>query len=61
MIYHVGTSVQDHSWLFQAFYFYNGFHENPLLLRKIIKCVWAKNLEAVLLFVDFSKAFDSYT
>ena len=43
----------------------NGFRKNRstigqiLTVRRIIEGVRAKNLEAVLLFVDFSKAFDS--
>ena len=30
-----------------------------LTIRRILKGVWAKNLQATLLFVDFTKAFDS--
>ena len=43
----------------------NGFRQNrsttgqTISVRRIIEGVKAKNLEAVLLFVDFSKAFDS--
>ena len=43
----------------------NGFRKNRstirqiLIVQRIIEGVTAKNLEAVLLFIDFSKAFDS--
>ena len=30
-----------------------------LTIRRILKGVWAKNLEATILFFDFTKAFDS--
>ena len=42
----------------------NGFQRNwstmsqILIIRWILECVWAKNLEATILFVNFSKAFD---
>ena len=32
-----------------------------LTIRQILEGVRAKNLEATILFVDFAKAFDSYT
>ena len=43
----------------------NGFWRNRsttsqiLTIRRILEGVWAKNLQATLLFVDFTKAFDS--
>ena len=43
----------------------NGFRRNKsttsqiLTTRRILEGVWAKNLQATLLFVDFTKAFDS--
>ena len=43
----------------------NGFRRNRsttsqiLTIRRILEGVWAKNLQATLLFVDFTKAFDS--
>ena len=43
----------------------NGFRRNRsttsqiLTIRRILEGVWAKNLEATILFVDFTKAFDS--
>ena len=43
----------------------NGFWRNRstnsqiLTIRRILVGVWAKNLQAILLFVDFTKAFDS--
>ena len=43
----------------------NGFQRNRsttsqiLTIHKILEGVWAKNLQATLLFVDFTKAFDS--
>ena len=43
----------------------NGFQRNRsttsqiLTIRRILEGVWAKNLQATLLFVDFTKAFDS--
>ena len=30
-----------------------------MTIRRIIEGIWAKNLQATLLFVDFTKAFDS--
>ena len=30
-----------------------------MTIRRILECVWAKNLQVILLFVDFTKAFDS--
>ena len=43
----------------------NGFRRNRsttsqiLTIRRILEGVWAKNLQATLIFVDFTKAFDS--
>ena len=43
----------------------NGFRRNRsttsqiLTIRRILEGEWAKNLQAILLFVDFTKAFDS--
>ena len=43
----------------------NGFRRNRsttsqiLIIRRILEGVWAKNLQATILFVDFAKAFDS--
>ena len=43
----------------------NGFQRNRsttsqiLTIRRILEGVWAKNLQTTLLFVDFTKAFDS--
>ena len=42
----------------------NGFRKRSttsqiLTIRRILEGVWAKNLQATLLFVDFTKAFDS--
>ena len=43
----------------------NGFRRNRsttsqiLTIRKILEGVWAKNLQATILFVDLTKAFDS--
>ena len=43
----------------------NGFRRNRsmtsqiLIIRRILECVQAKNLQATLLFVDFTQAFDS--
>ena len=43
----------------------NGFQRNRsttsqiLTIRRILEGVWAKNLQATLIFVDFTKAFDS--
>ena len=46
-------------------YWWPGFRRNRsttsqiLTIRRILEGVWAKNLQATLLFVDFTKAFDS--
>ena len=43
----------------------NGFRRNRsttsqiLTIRRIVEVVWAKNLQTKILFVDFTKAFDS--
>ena len=43
----------------------NGFHTNPttsgqiLTIRRILEGIKSKNLPAALLFINFSKAFDS--
>ena len=43
----------------------NGFQRNKstpsqiLTIRRILECIWAKNLLETILFVDFTKAFDS--
>ena len=43
----------------------NGFQRNRsttsqiLTIRRILEGIWAKNLQATILFIDFTKAFDS--
>ena len=50
---------------FKCFIYKNSFQRNQsiklkiLMIHQIIKGVCAKNLEAILLFIDFFKAFDS--
>ena len=57
---HIGSNIEKMLWKNQ-----NDFRRNQsttsqiLTIRRILEGVRAKNLEATILFVDFSKSFDS--
>ena len=57
---HIEPKIDNILWKNQ-----NGFQRNRsmtsqiLTIRRILEGIWAKNLQATILFVDFTKAFDS--